>query len=102
MKFSWKSLVLIGVIAVAILATAIFIPVPSKNTSNTVVQHEQIEEPQSAQLGDLFRTQESVPNNTSPSRLEVPTDIPEEESCVLDGQIVREGTVSSNTICVNE
>jgi hypothetical protein len=57
--------------------------------------------PEHVTVSDFFETKEKdkpviVTNENRPS------DLKADEACIINGEVVKEGTVSSNTICINE
>jgi len=95
--FSRKIIVFLLVASLIVVGIALFFPLPGDNVVKEVPKEAQ--EPQGESVSNLFEVKDK---KELESKKAIPTDIPKEDACNLDGQMVRGGTVSSNTICVNE
>jgi len=95
--FSRKIIVLLLVASLIVVGLALFFPLPKDNATKEAPQD--AEESQGESVSNLFEVKDK---KETESKKAIPSDIPKEDACNLDGQMVRGGTVSSNTICVNE
>lgn len=99
LEFSKTTIVILFLFGFVIVFVALFYPVNKKDSSPSVFEDTAIFEDSKQQVSDLFQVKES---QKSSDKQPIPTDIPKDEACIIEGQTVREGTVSSNTICINE
>jgi hypothetical protein len=94
-----RLVLLLFIIGLIVLFVALFIPVSKSNSTKESIQEVQVEDSQGVSVSDLFKVEDRKDQEQIQP---IPTDIPKDEACNLDGQMVRGGTVTSNTICVNE
>jgi hypothetical protein len=94
-----KTLLLLSLFAVFVIVLAVSIPVKKTNSIEMPSSETPPEESSNTSVSDLFKTEDRKDKQEVQA---IPTDIPKDQACTLNGQIVREGTVASNAICVNE
>lgn len=98
--FTKKVLILLSLCALVVLAFAFLMPV-DENQESEVIQETELQQVQGEDfsISNFFNTKATPgPINTR----ELPPDIKPDEACRVEDYIVKEGTVASNTICINE
>jgi hypothetical protein len=98
LQLSSKALLVLFLFGIVVV-TAVFYPVHKKQESLSGVESASPIEDSNESVSNLFNLEDRKDKEEFQP---IPTDIPKDKACNLDGQVVREGTVSSNTICVNE
>lgn len=91
--------------AVLVLSLAILLPTTQKETSTekAAAAGQEVESQGATGGGEPVSGLFKVSGTPIPIDIKnLPTGITKEEACRLNGNIVKEGTVASNTICVNE
>lgn len=97
--FSKKVSIGLFIFAVLVLLLAFFWPVHPKNDGIVEPVSKGQNEPPAGSISDHFNISSTpIPINAK----NLPTGIQVDEACRLNGQIVKEGTVASNVICINE
>lgn len=98
--FTKNVLLALVIVALLVLSAALFIPV-RKNEGAKTSEENTIQQTQEEGLSvsNLFNVTETPGPITKDS---LPSDIKPDEACRVENYIVKEGTVASNTICVND
>ncbi len=103
--FTPKVFISLSICAILVLSLAVLLPVTQepKQTEKASAANEEVQEETNVSQGESVSGLFKVSGTPIPIDVKnLPTGITKEEACRLNGNIVKEGTVASNTICVNE